>query len=113
MWFEQQIDAAAASATAAAISRLVRNPCMKVAWSASSTPKTTTASAPPICRLVLNTPLAVSARYPVRPVATSTQPPAAGARESLLMEVLAVPPYPVGNLRNLGDVRRRNGVRGG
>ncbi len=37
-------------------------PCMNVAGWASSAPKTATARAPPTCRLVLNTPLAVPAR---------------------------------------------------
>jgi hypothetical protein len=113
MWFEQQGRCGRRERDRGSDQQTGPQPCMKVAWSASSAPKTATASAPPICRLVLNTPLAVPARYPVRPVATSTPPPAAGARESLLMEVLAIPPYPVGNLRNLGDVRRRGGVRGG
>jgi len=42
--------AAAASATTAAISRLARTPCRKLARPASSAPKTATATAPPICR---------------------------------------------------------------
>jgi hypothetical protein len=51
-----------ASATPAAIRRLMRIPCSNVAWLANSAPKTATASAPPSWRLVLNTPLAVPAR---------------------------------------------------
>src|SRR5574337_709005 len=41
--------------------RLARNPTMKSADRASSAPNTATANAPPIWRLVLNTPLAVPA----------------------------------------------------
>src|SRR5437763_7129522 len=59
-----RLDAAAASATAAASSRLVRSPCRNVASLASRAPKTATAKAPPTWRLVLNTPLAVPARCP-------------------------------------------------
>ena len=66
-----RLAAAAASATTAAISKLARTPCRKVARWASSAPKTATARAPPICRLVLNTPLAT-------PVPNKTVKPAAG-----------------------------------
>src|SRR5207247_10190347 len=47
-----------------AISRLTRSPWVNVPWCASSAPNTATASAPPTCRLVLNRPLAVPARWP-------------------------------------------------
>ena len=57
----RRLTAAASRATTAAMSRLVRSPGRRSSWSASSAPKTATASAPPIWRLVLNTPLAVPA----------------------------------------------------
>jgi hypothetical protein len=60
--FSSRLGTAVVSAIAAASSRLMRSPCVKVAWLASSAPNTATASAPPNCRLVLNTPLAVPAR---------------------------------------------------
>src|SRR5437763_13421293 len=57
-------DIAAANATPDASSRLVRSPAWRPPGPASSAPKTATASAPPTCRLVLNTPLAVPVRCP-------------------------------------------------
>src|SRR3954452_23485404 len=57
-------DAAAGTATAAAIIRLVPTPAKDPAREASSAPKTATASAPPTCRLVLKPPLATPARCP-------------------------------------------------
>src|SRR3954462_9438536 len=56
-------EAAAASVTTAVITRLVRTPGRKPPAPANSAPNTATASAPPSCRLVLNTPLAVPARW--------------------------------------------------
>jgi hypothetical protein len=50
----RRLTAAAAKATAAAISRLTRMPYAKVARLASSAPNTATASVPPTWRLVLN-----------------------------------------------------------
>jgi hypothetical protein len=59
-----RLAAAAASATAAASSKLTRTPCMNIARLASMAPKTATAKAPPAWRLVLNTPPTTPERCP-------------------------------------------------